>query len=131
MTTSKCRISSAAIAGALLLARPAAAVTQPPPDNTVMPQPTSAAEVSITVSRGFSSDAVTLGGLFKYFAGGVDAQIDPVKDASTTPGSFPAQCGFKAQIVLKGGACKNALGWYNATEPATPPAAISRWFRPI
>ena len=124
MTTLRRGISLGAIAVTLLVAWPAAAVTQPPPDNTVMPQPTSAAEVSVTVSRGFPSDAVTLGGLFKYFAGGADAQIDPVKDASTTPGSFPAQCGFKAQIVLKGGGCQNALGWYNATEPATTPTAI-------
>src|ERR1700679_849677 len=94
MMTLRGRISLGAISGTLLVASPAAAVTQPAPDNTVMPQPTSAVEVSVTVSRGFSSDAVTLGGLFKYFAGGVDAQIDPVKDASTAPGSFPARCGF-------------------------------------
>ena len=124
MTSLKTGILLGAITGSLVMARPAAAVTQPPPDNTVMPQSTSAVEVSLTVSRGFPSDAVTLGGLFKYFAGGADAQLDPVKDASTTPGSFPAQCGFKAQIVLKGGACKSALGWYNATEPATRPSAI-------
>jgi hypothetical protein len=124
VTTSRCGVSLGAIAGVLLAALPAAAVTEPFPDNTTVPQPSSAAEVSLTVSRGFPSDAVTLGGLFKYFAGGADAQIDPVKDASTTPGSFPARCGFKTQIVLKGGACKNAFGWYNATEPASKPPAI-------
>jgi MYXO-CTERM domain-containing protein len=113
----------AAIGGVLLAASSAgAAVTQP--DSTPLPQPTPSTEISLVTSRGFSADADTLAGLFKYFNGGADAAIDPINDAATTPGIFPGQCGFKVQIVLKGGACKNAFGWYNATIPATTPSAI-------
>jgi MYXO-CTERM domain-containing protein len=109
--------------GVLLAASSAgAAVTQP--DATPLPQPTPSTEISLVTSRGFSADADTLVGLFKYFAGGADAAIDPINDAATTPGIFPAECGFKVQIVLKGGACKNAFGWYNATIPSTTPSAI-------
>ncbi len=115
----------AAIGGVLFAASSAgAAVTQPVPDSTAIPQPSSSTEISLVTSRGFSAEADTLAGLFKYFNGGADAALDPTNDAATTPGSFPAQCGFKVQIVLKGGACKNGLGWYNATDPATPPSAI-------
>jgi hypothetical protein len=99
-------------------------VAQPPPGNEVMPQATVAGEVAIVTSRGFPADAVTLAGLFKYFAGGADSAIDPVRDAQITPGTFSPACGLTAAIVLDGGACKSALGWYNATEPATVPTAI-------
>jgi MYXO-CTERM domain-containing protein len=116
-------IRIAAIGGVLLAASSAhAAVTQP--DITPLPQPTPSTEISLVTSRGFSADADTLAGLFKYFNGGADAAIDPINDAATTPGIFPGQCGFKVQIVLKGGACKNAFGWYNATIPSTTPSAI-------
>jgi hypothetical protein len=106
------RRSLTLLVGALLLVprAAAAAVTQPPPGGEVMPQATGATEIALVTSRGFSSDAVTLSGLFKYFAGGADGALDPVNDASTTPGSFSPQCGLKAEIVLKGGACSNALG---------------------
>src|SRR5262249_38810104 len=40
------------------------------------------------------------------------------------PGSLMPQCGLTASVVLHGGACQNAFGWYNATEPATKPTAI-------
>ena len=86
------------------------------------------AEVNVWTSRGFPADAGTLAGLFKYHqingvAGG-DITIDPVRDAQTTPGAFSPQCGLTGTIVLRGGGCKNALGWYNTTENrTTPPAA--------
>ena len=118
-----------AAGGAWLLAGgvATAAVTQPPPGNEVMPRPPLTAEVSLWQSRGFPADAGTLAGLFKYHSvggvSGADLAIDPVMDAYTTPGVFTPQCGFSARIVLRGGACRNALGWYNATtSPATRPA---------
>ena len=64
-------------------------VTQPPPGNEVMPLPTPAAEVSVVTSRGFSADAVTLAGLFKY-SGGADSAIDPVRDARDHAGHLLA-----------------------------------------
>ena len=110
---------------ALLPRFAAGMVTQPPPGNEAMPQPAIAAEVAIVTSRGFPADAVTLAGLFKYFGGGADSVIDPVRDAQTTPGTFSPTCGLTAAVVLRGGGgCKNALGWYNATEPAMLPTAI-------
>jgi MYXO-CTERM domain-containing protein len=118
-------IRFATMGAALLAARPSGAVVmQPAPDNTPLPQPSSAAEISLVESRGFSAAADTLAGLFQNFAGGADATIDPINDAATTPGTFPAQCGFRVQIVLKGGGCQSALGWYNATNPATKPSTI-------
>ncbi len=99
-------------------------VTQPPPGNEVMPQPTGAPEVDIVRSRGFPADAITLAGLFKYFRGGADSAIDPVRDAQITPGTFSPSCGLTVALVLLGGGCKSALGWYNATEPATVPQTI-------
>lgn len=102
-----------------------AMVTQP--NNDAVPQPTPAAEISVITSRGFPADADTLAGLFKYHAingvMGGDATIDPVRDAQITPGTFSPQCGLTGTLVDHGGGCKNALGWYNATEPATMPAA--------
>jgi MYXO-CTERM domain-containing protein len=103
-----------------------AMVTQPNGD--AAPQPTPAAEISVITSRGFPADADTLAGLFKYHmingvAGG-DATMDPTRDAHTTPGTFSPQCGLSGTIVDHGGSCKNALGWYNATEPATMPTTI-------
>jgi hypothetical protein len=99
-------------------------VTQPPPGNEVMPQPANPYEVLIVTSRGFPDDALTLAGLFKYFGGGADSALDPVRDAQTTPGTFAPTCGLTAQLVLRGGECNSALGWYNATEPPTLPTAI-------
>jgi hypothetical protein len=103
-----------------------AAVTQP--SGETMPQPTGTAEINVVTSRGFPADADTLQGMFMYHqignvAGG-DMSMDPVKDAAITPGTFSPQCGLTGTIVLHGGSCKNPLGWYNATEPATKPDQI-------
>jgi hypothetical protein len=98
-----------------------AAVTQL--DGTVFPQPSGAAELSVVTSRGFPASADTLAGLFQSFAGGVDQGLDPLVDASTGPGTFDPTAGLRVAIVLKGGGCALALGWYNATQPPTPPAA--------
>jgi hypothetical protein len=96
------------------------------PNGDAMPVASPAAEISVITSRGFAADAGTLAGLFKYHmingvAGG-DMSIDPVKDAHITPGTFSPQCGLTGTIVVRGGGCKNELGWYNATEnPSTKP----------
>jgi hypothetical protein len=112
----------------LVLARAAEAQLSQP-DGTPMPQPAAPSEIQCCVTgRGFPADADTLAGLFTYHqingvAGG-DATLDPTKDAHTTPGTFAPQCGLSGTIVLHGGGCKNALGWYNATDPATVPKNI-------
>jgi hypothetical protein len=107
--------------GAMLLvvARPASA-TVTEPDGTALPQPAFPDEVTCCVTgRGFAADADTLAGLFMYRGDNLNASTD----AHQTPGTFSPRCGFTGQIVLKGGDCQNALGWYNATDPATAPAA--------
>jgi hypothetical protein len=66
-------------------------------------------------------DAITLQGLFKWRG----EKLDPVKDAKTTPGYFSPTCGFSGQLLLMGGNCKVAFGWYNVEDPnsTTPPTA--------
>jgi MYXO-CTERM domain-containing protein len=64
-------------------------------------------------------DAITLQGLFKWRG----EKLDPVADAKTTPGYFSPVCGFSGQLLLMGGNCKVAFGWYNVEDPnsTTPP----------
>jgi len=64
-------------------------------------------------------DAITLQGLFKWRG----EKLDPVKDAKTGPGYFSPACGFSGQLLLMGGNCKVAFGWYNVDDPnsKTPP----------
>ncbi|HXU65153.1 MAG TPA: DUF4114 domain-containing protein [Polyangia bacterium] len=112
-------LASGAMAAALLSTGDAAAtVTQL--DGTALPQPTPAAETSVVTSRGFLASDDTLAGLFKLRG----EKLDPVKDAQQTPGTFSPQCGFTGKIVLRGGACQNALGWYNVTPGSTTPPQI-------
>ncbi len=114
-----------AIAGLTLLLAPAARAQVKQPDGTVMPQPANPAEVTEMMSRGFPANSVTLPGLFMYNEiNGGDPTLDWINDAHTTPGTFSPQCGLSGTIVLHGGGCKNGLGWYNATDPATKPANI-------
>jgi hypothetical protein len=62
-------------------------------------------------------DAFTFDGLFKWRR----ESIDPIADATTAPGHFHPGCGFRAELVLQGGDCDVALGWYNFTG-GDPPA---------
>ena len=65
-------------------------------------------------------DAIKLEGLFKFRG----EALDPVADARTEPGHFSPQCGFTGALLLRGGDCKVAFGWYNIDDPnsTTPPA---------
>lgn len=122
--TSRQAITFVAVSAAAFGVRPVparAAVTQL--DGTIVPQPSGAAEISVVTSRGFAASADTLSGLFQSFAGGVDRGLNPVADASTTPGNFDPTCGLQVSIVLKGDGCQNALGWYNAGQSPSTPAA--------
>ena len=58
-------------------------------------------------------DAITLQGLFKWRG----EKLDPIADAKTTPGYFSPACGFSGQLLLMGGNCKVAFGWYNVEDP--------------
>jgi MYXO-CTERM domain-containing protein len=94
-----------------------AAATVSEPDGTALPQPTPAAEISVVTSRGFLATDDTLAGLFAVRG----ETLDPVMSAHQTPGTFSPQCGFTGKIVLHGGGCANALGWYNVTPGSTTP----------
>jgi hypothetical protein len=101
---------------AVLSTKPARATVMEP-DGTPLPQPSPAAEISVVTSRGFMASDDTLTGLFAAR----NESINPSTDAHQTPGTFSPQCGFTGQIVLHGGGCANALGWYNATPGSTTP----------
>src|SRR6185312_1051931 len=113
-------LASAAVAAALFSTGDAAAVTQL--DGTVLPVPTPANETQIAVDRGFLASDDTLSGLFAVRG----EKLDPIKDAHQTPEAFSPQCGFTGKIVLHGGGCKNALGWYNVTPGSTTPPAANQ-----
>jgi MYXO-CTERM domain-containing protein len=107
--------------GALAIATSTPAyATVTEPDGTALPQPVPSGELSVITSRGFLATDDTLNGLFAIRG----EKLDQSKDAHQTPGTFSPQCGFTGQIVLHGGGCANALGWYNATPGSmTPPPA--------
>lgn len=100
----------------LLGVRGAAAEVYQPSDTAMtqpMPRPTPDSENNIARGRGFPEDALTLQGLFKYR----NEELDPVADARIAPGVFSPLCGFSGQIVMHGGGCELALGWYNVDQP--------------
>jgi hypothetical protein len=108
-------VGSVALLATALGGEATATVTQL--DGTTLPQPTPAAEISVVTSRGFLATDDTLAGLFAVRG----ETLDPSKDAHQTPETFSPQCGFTGKIVLHGGGCKNALGWYNVTPGSTTP----------
>ena len=111
-----------AIGGLTLLAwsSPAGAVQEP--DGTPLPQPVGQNEIGAVTPNGFKASDVTLEGLFAIRGEVIDTKLD----AHQTPGTFSPQCGFTGTIVLRGGGCQNALGWYNATPNSTTPPAASQ-----
>ncbi|MEP6652587.1 MAG: hypothetical protein ABJA82_04475, partial [Myxococcales bacterium] len=87
------------------------------PTGEMMPTPAPMSDVDKATSRGFAADTVTLEGLFKYRM----EALNPVQDAHTMPGTFSPKCEFTGQLLLHGGACHVALGWYNVTPGSTTP----------
>jgi hypothetical protein len=83
-------------------------------DGTALPTPTGTSETGVVTSRGFPASAVTLDGLFKARG----ETLDPIMSARTAPGLFSPNCGFSGELLLRGGSCKVAFGWYNADDPA-------------
>jgi hypothetical protein len=118
-------IAIASLGAAAMLATSSgarAAVTEPPipPATTgeAVPKPVPAAEIKVETDRGFSAMAGTLNGLFQNRM----ENLDYMRDAQTTPGTFSPQCGFTGTLVLRGGGCHIGLGWYNVTPGSnTPP----------
>ncbi|MFZ5897490.1 MAG: MYXO-CTERM sorting domain-containing protein [Myxococcota bacterium] len=139
-----------AAAFALFVAESAYAEVKQTGDGTSLPQPVPAAEIDKSMRDGWKrdtltnvdtagnnvhpgvpygdlfptfvdGDAVTLQGLFKWR----NEKIDPEKDARTAPGFFSPTCGFSGELVLRGGDCNLAFGWYNVLDPnnPTPPTA--------
>ena len=114
-------LSVAALVSLALPATVRAAVTEPPipPATTgeAVPKPVPDNELTIATGRGFMASDLTWNGLFKSRG----ENLDYLRDAQTTPGTFSPQCGFTGELMMRGGGCKVGLGWYNATEGATTP----------
>ena len=84
----------------------------------------SAAELTCCVTgRGFPAAADTLDGLFMPTTRSTAAiRARSSKDAHTRR-ARSLRSAVLAADRAQGGGCQNALGWYNATDPATAPAA--------
>jgi MYXO-CTERM domain-containing protein len=77
-------------------------------------------------TQGFNPDVpnagqfVTLPSLFAFRGETINYQTD----AKTEPATFSPLCSFSGTLVLRGGGCKLAFGWYNAVMSGGPaPAA--------
>ena len=115
--------------GALLTLAPQAnALTEPAapldPQPLLIPLPVGAGEIGDT--QGFNptipnaGQFVTLPSLFAFRGETIDYQAD----AKTEPATFSPLCSFSGTLVLRGGGCKVAFGWYNAVQSGgAPPAA--------
>ena len=64
-----------------------------------------------------NANTVSLPALFDYYG----EDIDYVADASTVPAVFSPLCSFSGTLVLRGGGCKVAFGWYNAVASGGDP----------
>jgi len=150
MTRLRCfSLAGLGLAAALLTNLGHAEVFQSDAAATPLPQPVSANEIRLSDDLGWAADqqlwkdfegnnlnppalysdyfpefetgdAVRLSGLFKWRG----EQIDEIADARTEPGYFSPSCGFTGELVLRGGNCTLAFGWYNVADPTdpTPPA---------
>lgn len=107
--------------GALALTQPAAPLD---PQPLVVPRPVGPGELgdteqfnpTIPNARAY----VTLPSLFQFRG----ETIDYVQDAKTEPSTFSPLCSFSGTLVLRGGGCQVAFGWYNAVQSGgAPPAA--------
>jgi hypothetical protein len=111
--------AAAAVGAAAAIAGPDAAAAVSQPTGEMMPNPAPASEIGIATARGFAADTVSLAGLFKYRM----ETLNPIQDANTMPGTFSPKCEFSGQLVLRGGGCHVAFGWYNVTPGSTTPPA--------
>jgi MYXO-CTERM domain-containing protein len=115
--------------GALLTLAPnARALTEPAapldPQPLTIPLPVGAGEQGDTQQFNpnipNAGNYVTLPSLFKYRGENIDYQTD----AKTEPSTFSPLCSFSGTLVLRGGGCQVAFGWYNAVQSGgAPPAA--------
>src|SRR3954469_8456170 len=112
----------------LTLAPGARALTQPAapadPQPLNVPLPVGPGELGDTqqFNPGIpnAGNFVTLPSLFKFRNENIDFQAD----AKTEPSTFSPLCSFSGTLVLRGGGCKLAFGWYNAVQSGgAPPAA--------
>lgn len=119
----------AGVGVALTLAPGVRALTQPPapadvPQPLIIPIAVGAGELGDT--QGFNPNIpnagnyVTLPSLFQYRG----ENIDFLADARTEPSTFSPLCSFSGTLVLRGGGCQVAFGWYNAVQSGgAPPTA--------
>jgi MYXO-CTERM domain-containing protein len=102
--------------------QPAAPADAPQP--LIVPRPVGAGEIGDTQQFNptipNAGTFVTLPSLFQFRG----ENIDYVQDAKTEPSTFSPLCSFSGTLVLRGGGCKVAFGWYNAVQTggAPPPA---------
>ncbi len=93
------------------------------PNGLVVPQPVTQQEINDCGPPQplCTADTITLPALFDYRG----ETIDFVADASTQPAVFSPLCSFSGTLVMRGGGCQLAFGWYNAmaTGGTPPPAA--------
>ncbi len=109
--------------GALFfLAQPVQAqVTEP--NQLTVPQDVSAQEITDCEANHptIPGEAVTLPALFEYRGEAIDHKLD----ARSSPSVFSPLCSFAGTLVLRGGGCKLAFGWYNAVDSGGAPPAQS------
>ncbi|HEY6078372.1 MAG TPA: DUF4114 domain-containing protein [Polyangiaceae bacterium] len=94
------------------------------PQPVNIPRPVSAQEIMDATNTvpavPMAGQFVSLPALFQYRGENIDYQMD----AKTEPSTFSPLCSFSGTLVLRGGGCKLAFGWYNAVASggAPPPA---------
>jgi len=91
-----------------------ATVTEP--DGTVVPQMSSANEISTAAGQNALAPYITLEKLFSARGEAIDWQ----KDAKSKPDTFSPVCGFSAELILRGGGCRIDFGWYNVVPNHVP-----------
>jgi len=105
----------------LTLAQDATAQLQQPaapadPQPLVIPRPVGAGEMGDTQMFNptipNAGNFVSLPSLFQFRG----ENIDYIKDAKTEPATFSPLCSFSGTLVLRGGGCQVAFGWYNAVQ---------------